>query len=358
MDKEETATAPSKSKILFECDYTEGCHPRLMARLAATNLSQSVGYGMDEHCAAARETVRRFVGRSDVDVHFLVGGTQANTTVIAAALRPHQGVLCATSGHINVHETGAIEATGHKVLALPATNGKISAAQVRAAVAAHNADAAHEHVVQPGMVYISHPTETGTLYSLAELTALSEACRDCGLLLYLDGARLGYGLVAPGSDVSAADVARLCGAFTIGGTKVGALFGEAVVVADAALKRDFRYIIKQHGGMLAKGRLLGIQFDELLRDGLYLEIAQHAVELAQRLRKAFEARGYEFYADSPTNQQFPIVPNTHLRVLAEKYSFDTWAAVDSTHTAARFCTSWATQDSSVDQLCADLQALE
>ena len=239
--------------IYFNNDYSEGCHQKVLDALTRTNLVQTLGYGEDEYCAQAAAKIKALCGREDVAVHFLVGGTQANLTVIAAALRPHQGALCPVGGHINVHETGAVEATGHKVLTCPSDDGKITAEQVRQTVLAHRADGSFEHMVQPKLVYISNPTEYGTLYSLSELEALSAACRELGLYLFLDGARLGYGLVAEGYDVTMADIARLCDVFYIGGTKVGALFGEAVVIANPALKEDFRYLIKQHGGMLAKG---------------------------------------------------------------------------------------------------------
>ncbi len=248
----------------------------------------------------------------EADVHFLVGGTQTNFTVISAILRPHQGVLAAQSGHINVHETGAVEATGHKVLTLPSTDGTICADQVREIWKEHWEDANHEHVVQPGMVYISHPTENGTLYSKEKLTELSKACQELGLPLFLDGARLGYGLMAETSDLTLADVAELTDVFYIGGTKVGALFGEAVVITNPALKQDFRYLIKQRGGMLAKGRLLGLQFETLFTDGLYFELGKRADELALRLKKAFLDKGYGLAYDSYTNQQFPILPEEHL----------------------------------------------
>ena len=258
--------------IRFDCDYVEGAHEMILRRMLETNMQQTAGYGEDEICESARQKIRATCDAPEAAVHFLVGGTQANATVIASILRPHQGVLCAATGHINVHETGAVEALGHKVLPLPHTEGKITAEQVRQAVEAHYADAAFEHIVQPGMVYISHPTEYGTLYSLAELTALSEVCRACRLPLFLDGARLGYGLAA--GDVTLPDLARLCDVFYIGGTKCGALLGEAVVICDPALQKDFRYHIKQRGGMLAKGRLLGIQFDVLFTDGLYQRITE------------------------------------------------------------------------------------
>ena len=249
--------------IYFNSDYLEGAHPAVMARLMETNMVQTVGYGEDEYCETAREKIKLACQAPEADVHFLVGGTQTNTTVIAAILRPWQGVLSAVSGHINCHEAGAIESTGHKVITLPTNNGKITAQQVRDYVEWHKNDESTEHIVQPGMVYISHPTEGGTLYSKAELTALYDTCKQYSLPLFIDGARLGYGLVADGSDITLPELARLCDVFYIGGTKVGALFGEAVVIMNEALKKDFRFIMKQRGGRLAKGRLLGIQFDAL-----------------------------------------------------------------------------------------------
>ena len=249
------------NKILFPCDYNEGCHPKVLERLVATNMEQTVGYGEDAYCAAAADKIRKACRDDSLAVHFLVGGTQTNMTVIDAALRSHQGVLCAVTGHINVHETGAVESCGHKVLGLPSEDGKITATQVEAAFEEHVHNDSFEHMVQPKMVYISNPTELGTIYSKTELTALSEVCRKKGLYLFMDGARLGYGLTAPDNDLTLADIAALCDVFYIGGTKVGALFGEAVVVSNVELKKDFRYFIKQKGGMLAKGRLLGVQFD-------------------------------------------------------------------------------------------------
>lgn len=343
--------------IHFQCDYAEGAHPAILKKMEETNFEQTVGYGADHHCEAAREKIRKACGRQDVDVHFLVGGTQANLTVISAILRPHQGAVAAVSGHINIHETGAVEATGHKVLALPSKDGKITAQQVRDYYNVHWGDETHEHMVQPGMVYISHPTENGTLYSKAELTALKEACTECGLPLFLDGARLGYGLTSPKTDVTLEDITELTDIFYIGGTKVGALFGEAVVIVNPALKKDFRYLIKQHGGMLAKGRLLGIQFEVLFEDGLYYEIARQADVQAMRLRDAFEKKGYSLRYDAYANQQFPIIPNEHLDKLREKYSFSFWEAMDDSRSAVRFCTSWATTEAAIDALIADIEAL-
>ncbi len=343
--------------IRFQCDYAEGAHPSILKKLEETNFEQTVGYGLDPHCEAAREKIRKACKREDADVHFLVGGTQTNFTVISAILRPHQGVVAAVSGHVNTHETGAVEATGHKVIALPSEDGKITAQQVQDYYDAHWADPDHEHVVQPGMVYISHPTENGTLYTKAELQELKTVCEKCDLPLFLDGARLGYGLMAENTDVTLADIAENTDVFYIGGTKVGALFGEAVVILKPSIGKDFRYLIKQNGGMLAKGRLLGIQFEVLFEDGLYFEIAKRADALAMRLREAFIKKGYTLRYDTYANQQFPVIPNAHLDVLREKYSFGFWEAVDAEHSAVRFCTSWATTDEAVDSLIRDIEAL-
>jgi threonine aldolase len=343
--------------IRFECDYTEGAHARIINRILETNEEQTPGYGMDEHCEKARAYIRKACQAEKADIHFLVGGTQANTTIIASILRPHQGAVAANSGHIAVHETGAIEAIGHKVLTLPSADGRIGAAQVKKLYDAHWNDATHEHMVQPGLVYISHPTENGTTYSRSELEALSKVCRECGLPLVIDGARLGYGLAAKDSDLSLVDIARLCDVFYIGGTKVGALFGEAVVIINDALKKDFRYFIKQNGGMLAKGRLLGIQFEILFEDGLYYEISKHAVDMAMMIRTAFQKKGFSFRYDSKTNQQFPILPDEVLIKMSEKYSYSFWEKVDAAHSAVRFCTSWATKREHVEMLINDIEAL-
>lgn len=344
--------------IRFNCDYLEGAHPRILEKLMETNFVQTPGYGEDEYCDRAREIIKEKCGAQDAYVQFLVGGTQTNMTVIASILKPYQGVLSANTGHINVHETGAIEATGHKVLALPSDDGKITAAQVQEAYDAHWADASHEHIVQPGMVYISHPTENGTLYTKEELKALYETCAKLGLPLFMDGARLGYGLMSQGTDITWQDLAAYTDVFYIGGTKVGALFGEAVVITNPALAKDFRYMIKQRGGMLAKGRLLGLQFLTLLEDGLYEEIARKAVAQAMRLKEAFLEKGYPLLYDSYTNQQFPIIPNHQLEQLKEKYSFELWTAMDEEYSAVRFCTSWATKDEDVESLINDLDNLE
>lgn len=343
--------------IYFNNDYSEGCHEKVMAKLMETNMEQHFGYGEDTICASAADKIRKLCGREDAAVHFLVGGTQANLTVIAAALRPHQGALGAATAHINVHETGAIEATGHKVLWLPSKDGKISADQIAQYVKEHYASSSFEHTVQPKLVYISNPTELGTLYSLSELEELSAVCKNLGLYLYMDGARLGYGLAAKGNDVSMPDIARLCDVFYIGGTKVGAMFGEAVVITNDALKQDFRYLIKQHGGMLAKGRLLGAQFDALMEDDLYFRISERADRLADQIRDTIRSLGYPFLVDGITNQIFPIFPDSLLEKLDGKYIYCEQERVDDTHRAVRFCTSWATTQENVDELCRDLVSL-
>ena len=340
--------------ILFNSDYTEGAHPRILKKLMETNLEQTPGYGEDAYCEAAREAIRKVCDAPEADVHFLVGGTQANFTVISSALKSYQGVLCADTGHINVHETGAVEACGHKVLALPGKDGKITAEQIRNAHDLHWSDESHEHIAQPKMVYISHPTELGTLYTKGELEEIGRVCRECGLYLFLDGARLGYGLMAPGTDVTIADIAKICDVFYIGGTKVGALFGEAVVIMNPQLKPDFRYCIKQKGGMLAKGRLLGIQFLELFRDGLYFEIAKHAIDMAMILKEGLKEKGYSFFMDSVTNQQFIMIEDEKLEKIREKYGVTYQQRYDETHSVIRLCTSWATTEENVRSLLADL----
>lgn len=341
--------------IRFECDYLEGAHPKILEAVARVSAEQNPGYGEDTHSEAARDLIRAACRAPLADVHFLVGGTQVNFIVIAAALRPHQGVVSAQTGHIAVHETGAVEATGHKVLTVPSDDGKITASQIRALCQAHWADSTHEHMVQPGMVYISHPTENGTVYTRRELRAIREACKAAGLFLYVDGARMGYGLAA--SDLTLADFAELTDAFTIGGTKVGLLMGEALVVTHPDLRKDFRYLMKQNGGMLAKGFLLGAQFEAAFTGGLYEEMGKKAVAQAMRIRKALEDKGIPLFYDSPTNQQYPVFEDGQLRKLQQKYVFAHWAKADEDHTAARICASWATTDEHVAELIEDIRGL-
>lgn len=341
--------------IRFESDYLEGALPQIMYRLMSTNFEQTAGYGCDPYCESARELIKKECAAPDADIHFLVGGTQTNMTVIAAALRPHQGVLAAETAHIEAHETGAIEATGHKVITLDSTDGKINAKQVEDYVLRHRADESFEHIVQPAMVYISQPTETGTVYTLSELEELSAVCRRLGISLYVDGARLACALACEGTP-KLPDLARLCDVFYIGGTKHGTLFGEAVVILNDALKKDFRYIIKQHGGMLAKGRLLGLQFDELFSDGSYYEIGRNEVRLAQKIADAFKKKGIELYYDSPTNQIFPVLSDEQIMKLSETYSFSVQGKTPG-GTVTRFCTSWATTDAVADKLIKDIEEL-
>ena len=340
--------------IQFQCDYEEGACPQILERLVETNLEQTGGYSEDEYCKQARKKIKKACDAPEADVHFLVGGTQTNYVVIRSILRPYQGVISAVTGHINVHETGAVEATGHKVLALPSKDGKITASQVRAYYDAHWNDADHEHIVQPGMVYISHPTENGTIYSKSELQELYTTCKELGLPLFMDGARMGYGLMSERSDMTLADIAANTDVFYIGGTKVGALFGEAVVITKSALKKDFRYGMKQSGAMLAKGRLLGIQFDTLFTDDLYFKIAAHADKLAMKLKNAFLEKGYKMYFDSYTNQQYPILSKKDREKLAQKYQFSFWEQIDEDYAAVRFCTSWATSEEAIDELIQDI----
>ena len=340
--------------IRLNCDYLEGCHPKILQRLTETNLEQTVGYGLDPYCEEAADKIRSTFECPDAAVHFLMGGTQANTTVIAAALRPYEGVFCASTGHINTHETGAIESTGHKCLALPSKDGRITASQVSVAAALQADD---EHTVKPGMVYISLSTELGTLYNQAQLNDLHYTCRQHGLYLYIDGARLGYALTSPINDLTPADIARCCDAFTVGGTKQGALFGEAVVITNPELNTRFRYMIKQRGGMLAKGRLLGLQFSTLMEDGLYFTIAKKAVDQAMRIRDALMKKGIPLYVDSPTNQLFPIFTDDQSETLEDDFDLAIWERVDESRVAVRICTSWATPDAYVDQFIQAIEAL-
>lgn len=334
----------------FMNDYNECAHEKILEAIAKANRKQDLAYGMDASCGRARERILAELGGAESSVHFLVGGTQTNLTIIAAAIKPYQGVVAPATGHINVHESGAIEATGHKVLSIPSADGKISAEAVKRYVAAHYADETAEHMVQPGMVYISLPTEVGTVYRKDELVALHDVCKEYDMPLYVDGARLGCAFAAKDADITLADLARYTSAFSIGGTKMGALFGEALVINDPALNKDFRYLIKQRGGMLAKGRLLGIQFETLFTDGLYFQIGRHAVREAQRLAAGIVARGYELFADSPTNQIFPVLPKTVLANISQSFGYAFWQNYDAENDVVRFCTSWATPPEQVDAL--------
>lgn len=340
--------------IRFDSDYTEGCIPEILDAIARENFTQHPGYSEDSISLRARERIKFLCEAPDAQVHFLVGGTQTNATVISAALRPYQGVLSAETGHIACHETGAIEATGHKVIAIPTENGRLSAAAISRHCAAHRVNPSFEHIPQPAMVYLSHPAENGSLYTLEELTRIRQVCDQWGLLLFVDGARLGYGLASPANDITLADLARLSDVFYIGGTKVGALFGEAVVITNPALQKDFRYMMKRQGGLLAKGWLLGLQFDVLFDQDRYWNIARNAVCQALRIKDAFVQKGCRFLMESWTNQQFPILDHDTMHKFDDKYAYSLWEPLDDDHSAVRFCTSWATTDAHVDDLVADI----
>lgn len=340
----------------FDCDYMEGAHPEVMRRLMETNLEQTPGYGNDRYTENAKKLILEACGLDGKTgkVFLLVGGTQTNATVIDGLLARHEGVLAADTAHINVHEAGAIESTGHKVLALPSYNGKVKAADIEKYIKDFYADESHMHMVTQGMVYISHPTELGTLYSFSELEAISRVCRKAGIPLYLDGARLGYGLAADGTDVTMKDVARLCDVFYIRGTKIGTLFGEAVVVTRPDLLKNFIPLVKQHGALLAKGRLLGVQFETLFTDGLYMEISRHAVNMAMKLKKAFTDNGYRLLIDSPTNQQFVCLPNEEIDRLRKIASFELWGPRKDKETPVRLVTNWATREEDVNEFISHL----
>jgi threonine aldolase len=336
--------------LSFESDYIEGAHEKILKRLVETNYEQLSGYGSDHYCESAKEKIRTACGCPEADIYFLTGGTQTNATVIASLLHNYEGVVAARTGHVSTHEAGAIECTGHKVLEIPQHDGKIDAGELRRYIEAFYGDSSYEHMVFPGMVYISHPTEYGTLYTKQELKEISEVCRHYEIPLYLDGARLGYGLMSRHTDVTLKDVAQYCDVFYIGGTKVGALFGEAVVFSKIAAPKYFMTTVKQHGALLAKGRLLGIQFDTLFTDELYLEISRHAIEMAELLKEGLKSRGYQFLINSPTNQQFVILENEEIKRLETKVVFSFWEKYDETHTVVRLATSWATKKENVEQL--------
>lgn len=338
------------SKLMFSSDYMEGAHPRIIEKLMQINFDKNSGYGMDDYCQSAKEKIRKACECEDAQVHFLVGGTQANKVVITSFLQHYEGVVSADSGHIAVHEAGAIENSGHKVLTIKNNNGKLMADDVRDFVKGFYQDETCDHMVFPGMVYISHPTETGTLYTLSELEALRKVCDEYNMHFFMDGARLGYGLVASDTDVTLADIARLCDVFYIGGTKVGAFFGEAVVISRPNKVKHFFTSMKQNGALLAKGWLLGVQFDTLFTDDLYMNISKNAIECAYMLKQGLLDKGYTLFADSSTNQQFVIVTNDKLKELREKVVFNVWEKVDEEHTAIRFVTSWATTKEQVSQL--------
>lgn len=336
-------------KLSFECDYTTGAHPEILQKLIETNFESLSGYGADRYCESAKQKIKALC-KNDVDVFFLVGGTQTNSIVIASLLNSYEGVIAADTGHISVHEAGAIEYTGHKILTIPHHDGKINPTKLASYINNFYKDENHEHMVFPGMVYISHPTENGTLYTKNELEQISDICQMYNIPLFLDGARLGYGLMSKNTDVTLEDIAKLCDVFYIGGTKVGALCGEAVVFKKTKMPKHFMTTVKQHGALLAKGRLLGIQFDTLFTDNLYFEISRHAIEMADLLKSILKEKGYQFAWESFTNQQFIILENEQMEKLKEKIGFSFWEKFDNNHTVIRLATSWSTRKDDVEKL--------
>ncbi|WP_034443455.1 threonine aldolase family protein [Butyrivibrio sp. AE2032] len=339
-----------QNKISFSSDYTKGAHPKILERLIETNMEQQDGYGTDKYCKSAAEKIKKACDCPDADVFFLAGGTQTNQTIIDMLLEPYEGVVAARTGHVAAHEAGAIEFSGHKVLTLPEEAGKINATDLKVLLMDFYEDGNHEHMVFPGAVYISFPTEYGTLYSKAELTAISEVCEEFEIPLFIDGARMGYGLMSKEADVTLSDIAGLCDVFYIGGTKVGALFGEAVVFTKGAPTRHPIPIIKQHGALLAKGWLLGLQFDTLFTDDLYFKISKNAIDMAEILKDNLVKRGYKIYIDSPTNQQFIVLENEKLKELSKHVGYGFWEKVDEDHTAIRLATDWATTEADIEEL--------
>jgi threonine aldolase len=337
--------------LSFTCDYTQGAHPAILERLVSTNFQQEPGYGEDVFTASAREKIRTACACPEADVYLLVGGTQTNSTIIASLLHDVEGAVAVETGHIAVHEAGAVEYTGHKVLTLPAHEGKMDASELKAYLERFYADGSFDHMVFPGLVYLSFPTEYGTLYSKAELKAIREVCKAYDLPLFVDGARLGYGLMSPACDITLEELASLCDVFTIGGTKVGALCGEAVVFPGGAPKHFFT-TVKQHGALLAKGRLLGIQFETLFTDGLYFSIARNAIDRAMELKQLFLSKGYELFLDSPTNQQFILLPKEAAAALEGKVAYEVWEYLPDGRAVTRFATSWATTREQLSALAA------
>ena len=336
--------------VSFESDYIAGAHPDVLKHLTETNLEALSGYGTDRYCESAKKKIKEAIGLDGLDVEFLAGGTQTNEVVISTSLADYEGVIAADTGHINAHEAGAVEYTGHKVIALPHKNGKIEPQALKSYLVSFYSDKNHEHMVFPGMVYISHPTEYGTLYSKSELESLSDICREYSIPLFMDGARLGYALMSRETDLTLTDIARLCDIFYIGGTKVGALCGEAVVFTKNNKPKHFMTSVKKHGALLAKGRLLGIQFDALFTDGLYFKIGKYAIDMAQRLKDIFISRGFRLFIDSPTNQQFVILENSQMEKLGEKAAFGFWEKYDDNHTVVRFASSWSTTEEDLKEL--------
>lgn len=335
----------------FKNDYSEGAHPRILEALIESNLEQEEGYGEDRYSIRAIELLKQKIKRDDVDIHFFSGGTQTNLTAISAFLKPHEAAIAANTGHILVHETGSVEATGHKAISVQVTDGKLRPEHIKAVLEAHT----DEHMVKPKLVYISNPTEIGSIYTRTDLEQISSFCRENKLILFIDGARLGSALCSYANDLELSDLGRLCDAFYIGGTKNGALLGEALIICKDSLKEDFRFHMKQKGALMAKGRVLGIQFLELFRDELYFDLARHANRMADLLRRNIGSMGYKFLTDSPSNQIFPILPNRIIRELEKKYSFYVWSKVDEDSSSIRLVTSWATKEDAVLAFIGDLK---
>lgn len=335
--------------LYFKNDYSEGAHPKVLEHLINTNMEKLDGYGEDKYSVVAKEKIKKACNCPDAEIFFISGGTQTNQAVIATMLSRYEGVLSATTGHVAAHEAGAIEYTGHKILTLPSYEGKIKACDIENWIDVFYADESHEHMVFPGMVYVSHPTEYGTLYTKDELTKISQVCRKNNIPLFMDGARLGYGLVSE-TDVTLSDIASLCDVFYIGGTKCGALCGEAVVFTHKNAPKHFSTLTKQHGAMLAKGRLLGVQFDALFTDDLYLTISKNAIEKAAKLKEVFKEKGYKFFINSPTNQIFIVLENEQMKKIKEKVCISYWEKYDDNHTVVRFATSWATTNEDLEKL--------
>ncbi len=336
--------------LSFTSDYIAGAHPAVLQRLIDTNLESTSGYGTDEYTAMAKDKIKAACGLDNADVYFLVGGTQTNQIVIDTMLKQYEGVIAAQTGHVACHEAGAIEYSRHKVLTVPQENGKLKASDVRELIETFYSDESYEHMVFPGMTYISYPTEYGTLYSKQEITDIYAVCKEYNIPLFIDGARLGYGLMSDECDLTLQELAQLCDVFYIGGTKVGALFGEAIVFTHDNMPKHFITMVKQHGALLAKGRLLGVQFDALFTDDLYFEIGKHAIDLAKRMKQMFVERGYELFIDSPTNQQFFIMDDATVEKLRENVAFEVWEKYDKTRTVVRFVTSWSTTSEDIDRL--------
>lgn len=329
----------------FKNDYSEGAHERIVKALVTSNMEQTTGYGEDQYCDEARKIIKDKIRRNDVDIHFLVGGTQTNLTALSAFLKPYEAAIAPETGHILVHETGAIEATGHKAISVPSGNGKITSEDVKKVVELHT----DEHMVKPRLVYISNPTEIGTLYTKEEVLSLRKVCDEFGLYLYMDGARLASAITSPSNDMTFEDIASNMDAFYIGGTKCGAAFGEALVICNENLKQDFRFSIKQKGAMLAKGRFLGIQFKELLKDDLYVNLGHHSNKMAYKLRDGMKKAGYKFFVETDTNQIFPIISNEKLKEIGNKFEYTFWQKYDENNTVIRLVTSWATDEKMVDE---------